>query len=132
TSLAPARLPATDQRICYDEAGIAVPCEDTCPGQDATYRVGCPMENRFTFHGDGTVTDECTGLMWQVDDADVNGDGETNAEDTIPWCDAVSFCESLVFAGHDDWRAPDIRELESLEHYGTGEIAIDIALGRVV
>ena len=35
-----------------------------CETQDSE---GCPSEDRFVDHGDGTVTDACTGLMWQQD-----------------------------------------------------------------
>lgn len=31
--------------------------------------------SRFTDHGDGTVTDTCTELMWQKESADVNDHG---------------------------------------------------------
>jgi hypothetical protein len=33
------------------------------------------MEERFRDNGDGTVTDACTGLMWQQRTADITGDG---------------------------------------------------------
>ena len=47
----------------------------TCPGQDGFYQTGCAPDHRFVDNGDGTVTDNCTGLMWQKDTADVNVDG---------------------------------------------------------
>lgn len=57
----------------------------------------------FTDNGDGTVTDANTGLMWQQ--------GEV---ESMIWEDAIACCESLSLAGYDDWRLPNIRELESI------------------
>ena len=75
--------------------------------------------------GDGTVTDTCTGLMWQQDTADVNGDGVINNGDQVIWCDALAYCENLDFAGHDDWRLPNVRELQSIVDYSLNFPAID-------
>ena len=36
----------------------------------------------------------------------------------MTWCEAVAYCEGLTFAKHDDWRLPNIRELQSLIDYG--------------
>jgi hypothetical protein len=49
-----------------------------------------PAAGRFADNGDGTVTDTCTGLMWQKDTADVNGDGQVldDGSDIAIWCDA--------------------------------------------
>ena len=67
---------------------------------------------RFTDHGDGTVTDNKTSLMWSKD-ADPCG--------VMNWDDAERCCDSLILAGHSDWRLPDILELNSLidpsQHY---------------
>ena len=54
----------TGQSTCYDaDAAIADPAVgQTFFGQDAQY-VGA--EARYLDHGDGTVTDLVTGLMWQ-------------------------------------------------------------------
>jgi hypothetical protein len=112
-------LPATGQQACFTTTGGHINCaDDTCPGQDGRYQAGCPSEGRFVDNGDGTVTDNCTGLMWQQSTADVNGDGLLFEElDALPWCEALAYCENLSFAGHGDWRLPNVRELESLVDY---------------
>ena len=88
-------------------------------------RTGCPSEGRFVDNGDGTVTDHCTGLMWQKDTADVNLSGDVTDEDLVSWCDALRYCNIVEFAGHDDWRLPNVRELESIVDYGRLGPAID-------
>ncbi len=64
-------------------------------------------ENQFQDNGDGTVTDQATGLMWQQAD-----DGITRN-----WEDALSCAENLNLAGYDDWRLPDAHELQSIVDY---------------
>lgn len=65
-------------------------------------------KNSFVDNGDGTITDTATGLMWQTTD-----DGTTR-----DWEEALAYCEDLSFAGHDDWRLPTVKELQSLVDYG--------------
>jgi hypothetical protein len=118
-------LPDTGLSTCYELTTLhggtvtfaEVPCESTaCHGQDAHYSTGCSNEGRFTDNGDGTVTDDCTGLMWLRGLADTNGDGMSRWADdfTLTWCEALAYCEGLSFAGHDDWRLMNVRELLSL------------------
>jgi hypothetical protein len=54
-------------------------------------------------NGNGTVTDNRTGLTWQQ--------GEPGA---MTWGSALSYCEGRSLGGHSDWRLPNIRELASL------------------
>ncbi len=125
-------LADTGQNACYGvinqitgEFG-EVPCtQAACPGQDGSYATGCPSERRFVDNGNGTVTDTCTGLMWQQNTADVNEDGQSTFDDSIQWCNAMIYCENLSFAGHDDWRLPNIRELQSIVDYGRVNPSID-------
>jgi hypothetical protein len=133
-------LPATGQKDCYgvveDQSWVVVPCEAAeIPGQDGAYQAGCPNEGRYVDNGDGTVTDTCTGLMWQKDTADVNGDGLVSPEwdggDAVIWRDALEYCEGLSFAGHDDWRLPNVRELQSIVDYGRFDPAIDPVFGAL-
>jgi len=76
--------------------------------------------NNFVDNGDGTVSDLATGLMWMKDDS---GKG-------LNWKEALDYCEDLVYAGYDDWRLPDAKELESIVDYSrspdtTNSAAVD-------
>lgn len=76
--------------------------------------------NNFQDNGDGTVTDNATGLMWTQDD-DGNG---------MVWIDALSYAENSTFAGYNDWRLPNAKELQSIVDYSrapavTNSAAID-------
>lgn len=78
--------------------------------------------NRFNDHGDGTVTDTETGLMW-VKNPVAAGVGGVST-----WNDAVQACENLAYAGHNDWRLPNINELSSLIDNSRNAPAIDPAI----
>ena len=52
------------------------------------------------------VTDSKTGLMWQDNSA-----AKYTKKD---WKGALSFCSALRLAGHDDWRLPTVKELETV------------------
>jgi hypothetical protein len=125
----PTGLPATGQTKCYDGSLPAneVDCASAeYPGQDAFYQAGCPSEGRCIDHGDGTLTDTCTGLMWQKNTADFNGNGKVdeNTTDQAPWTAALLYCDGLSFAGHDDWRLPNLLELQSIVDYSRHDPAI--------
>ena len=112
-------LPATGQTRCY--SGVSDFEEIDCasaeyPGQDGFYQKGCPMEGRFVDNGNGTVTDNCTGLTWQQ--AREPGPGRT-------WAEALEYCEYLELGGKTDWRLPNVRELQSIVDYGRWDPAID-------
>jgi PKD repeat protein len=66
--------------------------------------------NLFTHHGDGTVTDLATGLMWPRDD---NGVGMTWSN-ALAW---VQSCNATNYLGYHDWRLPNAKELHSLFDY---------------
>lgn len=63
--------------------------------------------NDFVDNGDGTVTDNATGLTWSQAD---NGSG-------ILWVDALAYAENSELAGYSDWRLPNIKELQSIVDY---------------
>jgi hypothetical protein len=69
---------------------------------------GAPNLESFTNNGDGTVTDNVTGLMWQ----------QAVPSATYTWANAVAYCPTLMLAGHSDWRLPSQIELESIVDFG--------------
>ena len=80
------------------------------PGDDGDLQKGVTWPNpRFTDNGDGTVTDNLTGLIW-TKDANIYGDRT--------WSEAVSDCAACSVGGYTDWYLPNLRELLSLSHYG--------------
>jgi hypothetical protein len=79
-------------------------------GQNAHYPGHSPS---YTDNLDGTVSDNVSGLMWQQS-ADLNGDGMINAADKLTYSEALAYADTLVLAGFDDWRLPDIKTLYSL------------------
>lgn len=52
----------------------------------------------------GTVTDQTTRLVWE----------KTSSVSVMTWKDALAYCENQTTGGHDDWRMPNIQELNSL------------------
>jgi hypothetical protein len=68
----------------------------------------------FVDNGDGTVTDNATGLIWQQTTA-----GPMN------WESAINYSENLSLAGHNDWRLPNIRELHTIVDYNQYQPPID-------
>jgi len=109
----------TGQTACYDANGAEITCPaggEAFYGQDAQVAGNTPA---YTGHGDGTVTDNVTGLMWQQS-PDADGDGDIDAADKLTYATAETYCETLTLAGHADWRLPDIKQLYSLiEFSGT-------------
>ena len=102
----------TDQETCYGSStAIAAPqAGEAFFGQDAQYTGNQPS---YTDNGDGTVTDNVTGLMW-AKTPDLDGDGDIDVADKRTYGEAVAGAETFDLAGYDDWRLPTIKEQYSL------------------
>jgi len=55
-------------------------------------------------NGSKIVRDATTNLIWQG----------TVEDKELSWYDALVYCENLTYAGYNDWRLPNINELETL------------------
>jgi len=69
----------------------------------------------FKDNGDATVTDNATGLTWQQEDDNVQR----------AWEEAITYCEGLNIANHQDWRLPNIKELRTIVDLTTSSPVID-------
>jgi len=102
-------LPRTGMDTCWDNYGDEVGCGGT--GQDGDIRAGLSWPSpRFTSQGDCLI-DNLTGLTWL----------KSIPSQRKTWEQAVDYAASLnsgVVCGRQDWRLPNINELESLNRAG--------------
>jgi len=111
----PAPVPQTGQTTCYNESGATIACSGT--GQDGELKTGVAWPNpRFTDNGNGTVTDNLTGLMWSKD-ANAPGPKACGPATNTTWQGAMTYADCLNsnnYLGYKEWRVPSIRELGGL------------------
>ena len=94
-------LPDSGETRCYDNTS-QIPCPTdrsaSFYGQDANFMTA-PIF--IQDNGNGTVTDNNTGLIWQQ-----------HPNTTSPtWEEATASCDTLELGGQSDWRMPTRREL---------------------
>jgi len=108
-------LPRTGQTTCSDTLGNVIPCEETCEDGDIQAGVAW-IEPRFNDNGDGTVTDNLSGLMW-LKDGNCFGikkwQGALDAVDDLNANPGTYTCGGYT-ANYNDWVLPNVNELESL------------------
>lgn len=103
-------LPRTGQTTSY------------APGDDGDYQTGVAWPSpRFADNGDGTITDNLTGLMW-LKDADCLGFQSWRFSafreiDSLNYDPGTCNCQDYT-ASYNDWRMANVNELESLVHAG--------------
>ncbi len=98
------KFPATGQMTSYR------------PSDDGDIKAGVTLD--YTDNGDGTITDNNTGLQW----AKKSSDGSIHdVDDTYTWEDAfavyIAGLNTANFAGHNDWRLANAKELQSIVNY---------------
>jgi hypothetical protein len=117
-------LPQTGQTTCYDASGNVIPCPGT--GQDGEIQAGVAWpEPRFTSNGDGTVTDNLTGLMWLKDANCLGYRTWQGALDKVADLNANpgSYTCGGYRATYTDWSLPNVNELESLYNAEVPDLA---------
>jgi hypothetical protein len=85
-------------------------------GDDGAYQG--TLRRSFTDNGDGTVTDNITGLIWQKCSGGQNNDSTCSGSFSVfDWSSAVTYCSSLTLASRT-WRLPNVNELQGLVDFG--------------
>jgi hypothetical protein len=118
-------FPATGQTTCWNSSGTVIPCAGT--GRDGDTHTGAGLA--YVDNGDGTITDANTGLTWEKQSS---GDGSVHdIANTYTWDQAfsvhVATLNGASFAGHTDWRVPNVKELQSIVNYGNFSPAVSAA-----
>src|SRR5438034_7452379 len=106
-------FPATGQTMSFQS------------GDDGAIQAGAPLS--YTDNGDGTITDNNTGLVWEKLGMDRLIHDVRNVS---TWTGAFSHpaaLNSMNFAGHNDWRLPNVRELQGIVNYGAFNPAVSEA-----
>jgi hypothetical protein len=114
----------TGQTQCWNASGTLIPCAGT--GHDGELQAG--LVRAYTDNGDGTITDDRTGLMWEK----LSDDGSIHDKDALhTWSNAfavkIAGLNTMAFAGHTDWRLPNVAELQSIVSYGAANPAVSPA-----
>ena len=99
-------------------------------GSDGDVQAGAALS--YTDNGDGTITDNNTGLMWEKKD---DSGGIHDKDNTYTWTTGTNDMDGTIstvfldalndvggggancFAGYCDWRIPNAKELQSIVDY---------------
>jgi hypothetical protein len=127
----------TGQILCYDPSSpySVITCGATTAGQDGNLQKGVKWPSpRFTDNlvsgtSNGTVTDNLTGLIWLKV---ANYNSTTSTTGTAARDAALTFCNALHTgqcgltddSKANDWRLPNLRELQSLIDYANARPAL--------
>lgn len=101
------------------------------PDDDGAIPAGAPLS--YTDTGRGTIIDNNTKLEWEKksdDEAENDGDNTTfphDKDNVYTWEQAfehVAYLNAMNFAGHHDWRLPNVKELQSIVDYSRVQPAV--------
>jgi hypothetical protein len=113
-------LPRTGQQTCWNEAGAQIGCKfPVHTGLDGDFQMGEPWPlPRFTANN-LTIVDNLTILSW-TKEANAPGPAACLPGGSKTWQEALTYVKCLNetgYLGYQDWRLPNINEIESLVSY---------------
>lgn len=88
---------------------------DVCANENTAIPFRTPSTD-FQVHGDGTISQHSTKLMWMQCSIGQSWDGAgcVGVMNSYHWLDALQMAESFSFAGYSDWRLPNKNELAAI------------------
>ncbi len=130
------QFPATGQTTSYPAVKNGSSWPVAVPDDGALQR-GASLH--YQVLSNGTIQDLNTGLIWEVKCQGCGGLHDVSnlypwsgngAQVTIwDWLDALNAEGGTGYAGHHDWRIPNVRELQSIVDYGALPPTIDPLFG---
>jgi hypothetical protein len=118
-------FPATGQTTCWNQVGDVISCVGT--GHDGAIQAGAVLS--YTDNGDGTITDNATGLMWEKKSSDntIHFSGNAYTWENV-FTQHIAVLNTVpCFAGYCDWRLPNVKELQSIVNYENSEPSTSVA-----
>jgi hypothetical protein len=81
--------------------------------------------NSFVNNNDGTITQTNTGLMWAKCSEGQTGSSCTGTAAVMDWSQALTAANNSNLGGYNDWRLPNVKELQTLIDQSNYNPAID-------
>ena len=91
-------------------------CLATCINVENTSIAISTPTSAFNILGDGTVLAPATKLMWMrcLVGQTLSNNVCTGTPSILVWANALNAAKAQTFAGHSDWRIPNVKELMSI------------------
>ena len=83
------------------------------------------LDSDYIINTDGTVIDKKTNLMWKQCSQGLTGNDCQGNPSTFTWVESLLEAENHGFAGFNDWRVPNIKELRSIVELSCKEPSIN-------
>ena len=83
------------------------------------------QESTFIVFDNGTIIDQQTNLMWKQCGQGLTGSNCDGVSAQFTWSEALEEAELSQFAGYDNWRVPNIKELRSIVDYSCNDPSIN-------
>ncbi|CAK0776198.1 exported hypothetical protein [Gammaproteobacteria bacterium] len=89
---------------------------------------GEPVLASWVVNSDGTVTDQATGLIWARCSELQKGSGCAGRVSLMTWDQALAAARSSHLGDYQDWRLPNVKELQSIVDYTADSPSINSAI----
>ncbi|MCI5114607.1 MAG: DUF1566 domain-containing protein [Candidatus Electrothrix sp. AW1] len=115
--LSPLPSPVNQEKIPVPPSPVVPPPEEEPEQEQAIVST----IGQYIDHGNGTVTDTKTGLMWKRCSEGLSGDNcEEGKIEEYTWYGARERFKNVEYAGYTDWRLPTADELKTLMYCSKG------------
>lgn len=126
TNTSDVTAPGSNWAINFSAAALGISNEARGNPIDLRCVSGNPIPAfSFVDNGNGTVTDQNTGLLWSQCSEGQVGAGCPGPPANMDWFLAVGACNVLNLAGRTNWRLPNANELLSIVDFNNSNPSIN-------